>query len=69
MDLSLPFRDHVAKMAKSAARTLSETKFDALVLGAGSQMVYYADDMEPPFRTNPHFAPRCGDSELKDGCE
>jgi Xaa-Pro dipeptidase len=56
MDLSQPFRDHVAKMAKSAARTLSETKFDALVLGAGSQMVYYEDDMEPPFRTNPHFA-------------
>ena len=56
MDLSQQFRDHVAKMAKTAAQTLSETKYDALVLGAGSQMVYYADDMEPPFRPNPHFA-------------
>ena len=43
-------------MSKTAAQTLSETKRDALVLGAGSQMVYYADDMEPPFRSNPHFA-------------
>ncbi len=56
MDLSQLFRDHVAKMAKTAARALSETGYDALVLGAGSQMVYYADDMEPPFRSNPHFA-------------
>ena len=56
MDLSQLFRDHVAKVTDSVARTLSETKYDALVLGAGSQMVYYADDMEPPFRSNPHFA-------------
>jgi Xaa-Pro dipeptidase len=56
MDLSQLFRDHLAKVTDSAARTLSETKYDALVLGAGSQMVYYADDMEPPFRSNPHFA-------------
>lgn len=56
MDLSKLFRDHVASKAASAAKTLSESGFDALVLGAGSQMVYYADDMEPPFKTNPHFA-------------
>ncbi len=56
MDLSQLFREHIAKMTATAAKTLSETKFDALVLGSGSQMVYYADDMEPPFRPNPHFA-------------
>ena len=56
MDLSQPYREHVLKMTKTAAQTLAETKYDTLVLGAGSQMVYYADDMEPPFRSNPHFA-------------
>lgn len=56
MDLSKLFREHIAKMTATASKTLAETGFDALVLGAGSQMVYYADDMEPPFRSNPHFA-------------
>ncbi len=56
MDLSKLFRDHIAKMAKTATQALSETKYDALVIGAGSQIVYYEDDMEPPFRSNPHFA-------------
>lgn len=56
MNLEPLFRDHVAKMSKTAERSLAETKYDALVLGAGTQMVYYADDMEPPFHSNPHFA-------------
>jgi Xaa-Pro dipeptidase len=56
MELSQLFRDHVAERARAADRTLSETGYDALVLGSGSQMVYYADDMEPPFHSNPHFA-------------
>jgi len=56
MDLSQQFRDHIGVRLKSAERTLAETGFEALVLGAGSQMVYYADDMEPPFKSNPHFA-------------
>jgi Xaa-Pro dipeptidase len=56
MDLSPLFHEHIAKMTSAASRTLAETGFDVLVLGAGSQMVYYADDMEPPFRSNPHFA-------------
>jgi Xaa-Pro dipeptidase len=56
MDLSQQFRDHIAKMSRTATATLNETNRDALVFGAGSQMVYYADDMEPPFRSNPHFA-------------
>lgn len=59
MDLSLLFREHLAKMTDTAAKTLAETGYDALVIGAGSQMVYYADDMEPPFRSNPHFASFC----------
>lgn len=59
MDLSPLFREHIAKMTANASKTLSETGFDALVLGAGSQMIYYADDMEPPFRSNPHFASFC----------
>lgn len=59
MDLSKLFREHIAKMTATASKALAETGFDALVLGAGSQMVYYADDMEPPFRSNPHFASFC----------
>ena len=59
MDLSKLFREHTAKMTATAHKTLAETGFDALVLGAGSQMVYYADDMEPPFKSNPHFASFC----------
>ena len=59
MDLSPLFREHIATMTANASKTLSETGFDALVLGAGSQMIYYADDMEPPFRSNPHFASFC----------
>ena len=47
MDLSPLFREHIAKMTSTASRTLSEAGFDALVLGAGSQMLYYADDMNP----------------------
>ncbi len=59
MDLSKLFREHIAKMTATSSKALAETGFDALVLGAGSQMVYYADDMEPPFRSNPHFASYC----------
>ena len=59
MDLQALFHDHIAKRTSSAAKSLAETGYDAVVLGAGSQMVYYADDMEPPFRTNPHFASYC----------
>jgi len=59
MDLSQLFREHIAKMTATTSKSLAETGFDALVLGAGSQMVYYADDMEPPFRSNPHFASLC----------
>src|SRR5262245_57929453 len=59
MDLQALFREHIAKMTSTAAKSLSETGYDAVVLGAGSQMVYYADDMEPPFRSNPHFASFC----------
>jgi Xaa-Pro dipeptidase len=59
MDLSALFREHIAKMTSTAAKSLAESGFDTLVLGAGSQMVYYADDMEPPFRSNPHFASFC----------
>lgn len=59
MDLSSLFREHIKKMTTAASKTLAETGFDALVLGAGSQMVYYADDMEPPFKSNPHFASFC----------
>ena len=59
MELSPLFREHIAKMTASASKALAETGFDALVVGAGSQMIYYADDMEPPFRTNPHFASLC----------
>ena len=56
MDLMPLFREHIATMTKNASKTLAETGYDALILGAGSQMIYFADDMEPPFRSNPHFA-------------
>ena len=59
MDLSNLFREHIAKMSATASKSLAETGFETLVVGAGSQMIYYADDMEPPFRSNPHFASLC----------
>lgn len=59
MNLEPLFRDHIAARLRTTERSLAEAGYDALVLGAGTQMVYYADDMEPPFRANPHFASWC----------
>lgn len=58
-DTASLFRDHLKTRVARAGAILAETGFDAVVLGAGTPILYYADDMEPPFRSNPHFAHWC----------
>lgn len=58
-DLGGLFRQHVETRIAGARVALEETGFDALVVGAGSGSLYYADDQESFFHANPHFRHWC----------
>lgn len=53
------FTDHVRTLQKKAESALAATGFDGLVIQAGKPFTYFADDMDAPFRTTPHFAHWC----------
>jgi Xaa-Pro dipeptidase len=55
-DLSALFSTHVAERTATVGRALEETGFSRLVVHAGVQFTYFADDMDAPFHTTPHFA-------------
>lgn len=55
MGLRQIFQDHVQSLHKKTETILQELGLDALVIGAGSPLVYFEDDQDVPFRTNHHF--------------
>ena len=50
------YSEHVAERQRLAEQALAATGFDALVLSSGTPFRYFADDMDAPHHTNPHFA-------------
>ncbi|MGE5345802.1 MAG: Xaa-Pro dipeptidase [Acidithiobacillales bacterium] len=55
-DLPSLFAAHVAERVATAGRALSETGFERLLVHSGAPFTYFADDMDAPFRSTPHFA-------------
>ena len=50
------YPEHVAERQRLTEAALAATGFDALVIQSGTPFTYYADDMDAPFHTTPHFA-------------
>lgn len=50
------FTRHIKHITKEVKEALAEDHYDAVVIHAGSQAYYHADDREIPFRPHPHFA-------------
>ena len=50
------YPDHVRTRQAKAEAALAAAGFDALVVQSGTPFTYYADDMDAPFRSTPHFA-------------
>lgn len=53
------FLDHLRVRQSKAEAALAATGFDSLVIQSGKPFTYFADDMDAPFRTTPHFAHWC----------
>jgi Xaa-Pro dipeptidase len=49
------YPDHIAVQKERTDRALAESKFDHLVVFAGTQRIQFLDDMPYPFKVNPHF--------------
>lgn len=56
MDLDRLFQLHIKAIYTGTLQILEELSLKGLVLGSGSQQLYYGDDQEVPFRPNSHFA-------------
>ncbi|MEO6708149.1 MAG: hypothetical protein ABI054_13750, partial [Planctomycetota bacterium] len=50
------FRAHVATRQRSAEAVLAAAGYDAYVVSSGKPFTHYADDMDAPFHSVPHFA-------------
>ncbi|MCY3001995.1 MAG: Xaa-Pro dipeptidase [Planctomycetota bacterium] len=50
------YAEHVAARQRTTEAALAECGYDALVLSSGAPFTYFADDQEPPFHENGHFA-------------
>ncbi|MBC8330060.1 MAG: Xaa-Pro dipeptidase [Planctomycetes bacterium] len=50
------FGPHLSARVERARAILEDTGFAAMVLHAGTPFRYHADDMDAPFKPNPHFA-------------
>jgi Xaa-Pro dipeptidase len=59
MFLKQSYTNHVQVLQEKTAAILQELKLDALVIGAGSPVVYFEDDQAMPFRANHHFRHWC----------
>lgn len=59
MDLKSLFLVHLQERQAYAEQALAATGFDALVISAGEPYTYFADDVDAPFRTIPHFRHHC----------
>lgn len=49
------YRDHIAELRSRTDAILAETGFDSLVVFAGAPKRQFLDDMDYPFKVNPHF--------------
>ena len=50
------YPDHVRTRQAKAEAALAASGFESMILQSGAPFTYYADDMDAPFRTTPHFA-------------
>ncbi len=50
------YPDHVRARQAKADQALAAAGFEAMVLQSGQPFTYYADDMDAPFHSTPHFA-------------
>ncbi len=55
-ELSSFYATHVKERIQKTAEALASTGFDALVIHSGALFTYFADDIEAPFHSTPHFA-------------
>lgn len=53
------YQAHLQTLVQRTSQILADTGYEALVLTAGQQGVYFEDDQMIPFVTNPHFASWC----------
>jgi Xaa-Pro dipeptidase len=50
------YKEHLAERQRLAEQALEATGFEALVLSSGTPFRYFADDMDAPHHSSPHFA-------------
>jgi Xaa-Pro dipeptidase len=50
------YAEHVRERRGRAEEALAAERFDALLCSSGEPFRYFADDMDAPFRSTPHFA-------------
>ena len=53
------FQNHIDRLRKTTATALKAEKYDALAIYAGTSQLYFADDLDIPFRPTPHFNHWC----------
>jgi Xaa-Pro dipeptidase len=53
------YENHLKKKMKDAEHALNALNYSCLVLGSGEPFIYYTDDSQANFVTNPHFASWC----------
>lgn len=53
--LSATFPEHIARLQKLTLETLTNERVDALVIHSGQPIRQFLDDMDYPFKVNPHF--------------
>ncbi|SHI23649.1 Xaa-Pro dipeptidase [Ferrimonas marina] len=53
--LAQHYPDHLRTLRQSADRLLTHHRIDTLVIDAGQPLGIFLDDMEYPFKANPHF--------------
>jgi len=59
MDLKALFLDHLKGRLAYVDKALEATGFDSLVISSGQPFTYFADDVDAPFRSIPHFRHYC----------
>ena len=50
------YAEHVRTRQAKAEAALAASGFEAMILQSGAPFTYYADDMDAPFHSTPHFA-------------
>ncbi|APJ02566.1 Xaa-Pro dipeptidase [Silvanigrella aquatica] len=53
------YKEHIHKRMHDAEKALTALNYRSLLLGAGEPFLYFSDDNNAPFRSNPHFAHWC----------